>query len=179
METRRGRLREYLAKRHGQRAGYTRRSTAHGGKRTPARVFGFSIGSKSASAGLCWIRTARSWFTPSGRPRSYTPMAVWRRSPPRSVPSSGTHRCRQGRARRAVEADHCCRSVPDVAVGDPGGRQPDRSHSRHQGASGSSAMCAQEARPTLAGHEHARHRASIRLRGSPISRRLARPVDGR
>ena len=43
----------------------------------------------------------------------------------------------------------------------------------HRGA------CAQEARPTLARHEHARHRASIRLRGSPISRRLARPVDGR
>jgi hypothetical protein len=64
-----------LAKRHGLRAGYTSRSTAHGGKRTPARVFGFSIGSKSASAGLCWIRTTRSWFTPTGRPRSYTRMA--------------------------------------------------------------------------------------------------------
>jgi hypothetical protein len=71
-----------------QRAGYTRRLTAHGGKRTPARAFGFSTGSKSTSAGPCWTRTARWWFIPSGRPRSYTPTGACRRSPQRSMPSA-------------------------------------------------------------------------------------------
>src|SRR5262249_3092580 len=46
--------------------------TVHGAKRTLARVFGFSTSSETASAGRCWIATARWWFTRTGRPSSYT-----------------------------------------------------------------------------------------------------------